>query len=144
MPAYVAYVEAWLPAANTTLIVISGGFLLLGYYFIRTKQRARHRAAMLTATTFAGLFLVVYVARFLVFQPKVFAGEGAVRAVYLVILISHTILAMAVGPLVLVTLRRAWRTQYQRHRQLARVTLPIWLYVVATGWTIYLLLHHVA
>ncbi|MGH2356132.1 MAG: DUF420 domain-containing protein [Chloroflexota bacterium] len=136
--------EVWLPPVNTSLIVISGLFLVLGYYFIRTKQIARHRASMLTATAFAGLFLVVYIVRYLLFQPKVFAGEGAVRAAYLVILISHTILAVAVGPLVLVTLRRALRAQYQRHRQLARITLPIWLYVAATGWTIYLMLHAVA
>ncbi|MGH2366572.1 MAG: DUF420 domain-containing protein, partial [Chloroflexota bacterium] len=83
--------EVWLPPVNTSLIVISGLFLVLGYYFIRTKQIARHRASMLTATAFAGLFLVVYIVRYLLFQPKVFAGEGAVRAAYLVILISHTI-----------------------------------------------------
>jgi putative membrane protein len=136
--------EAWLPPVNTALIVISGAFLLLGYYFVRRKQIARHRAAMLTATVFAGLFLVVYVARYFLLQPKIFAGEGAVRAIYLAILISHTVLAIAVGPLALVTLRRALRGQYRRHRRIARVTLPIWLYVVVTGWTVYLMLHTLA
>jgi putative membrane protein len=134
----------WLALANTSLIVISGAFLLVGYYFIRRRQITRHRAAMITATVFAGLFLAVYVARYFMFAPKIFAGEGVVRAIYLAILISHTILAIAVGPLVLVTLRRALRAEYRRHRRLARVTLPIWLYVVATGWTIYLMLHAVA
>jgi putative membrane protein len=131
----------WLAPVNTSLIVISGVFLLVGYYFVRRREIPRHRAAMITATVFAGLFLVVYVARFLMFAPRIFAGEGAVRAIYLAILISHTILAISVGPLVLVTLRRALRAEYRRHRRLARVTLPIWLYVVATGWTIYLMLH---
>jgi putative membrane protein len=135
--------EAWLPPLNTALIVVSGLFLLLGYYFVRRREIARHRRAMLTATVFAGLFLVVYVARYFLMQPKIFAGEGAVRAIYLVILLSHTILAVAVGPLALVTLRRALRRQYQRHRQIARVTLPIWLYVVVTGWTVYLMLNTV-
>jgi putative membrane protein len=135
--------EAWLPPLNTALIVVSGLFLLLGYYFIRRREIARHRRAMLTATVFAGLFLVVYVARYFLMQPKIFAGEGAVRAIYLAILISHTVLAVAVGPLVLVTLRRALRQQYRRHRQIARVTLPIWLYVVVTGWTVYLMLNTV-
>jgi putative membrane protein len=134
----------WLPPFNTALIVVSGAFLLLGYYFIRRRQIERHRAAMLTATVFAGLFLVVYVARYFLMQPKIFAGEGVVRVIYLVILISHTILAVAVGPLVLLTLRRALKAQYQRHRRLARVTLPIWLYVVVTGWTVYLMLNNVA
>jgi len=128
-----ASLETWLPPLNTALIVISGVFLLLGYYFIRRREVARHRGAMLTATVFAGLFLVVYIARYFLMQPKIFAGEGAVRAVYLAILISHTVLAVAVGPLALVTLRRALRQQYRRHRQIARVTLPIWLYVVVTG-----------
>lgn len=144
MDGTVAAWTAWLPSFNTALIVVSGAFLLLGYYFVRTKQIARHRMAMLTATVFAGLFLVVYVTRFLLFQPRIFAGEGAVRVVYLFILVTHTILAVAVGPLALVTLRRALRAQYQRHRQIARVTLPIWLYVVVTGWTVYLMLHNVA
>jgi len=138
-----ASLETWLPPLNTALIVISGVFLLLGYYFIRRREVARHRGAMLTATVFAGLFLVVYIARYFLMQPKIFAGEGPVRAIYLVILISHTILAVAVGPLALVTLRRALRRQYRRHRQIARVTLPIWLYVVVTGWTVYLMLNTV-
>ncbi|HEX2325693.1 MAG TPA: DUF420 domain-containing protein, partial [Chloroflexota bacterium] len=64
--------ERWLPPFNTALIVASGVFLILGYVFIRRKEIARHRAAMLTATVFAALFLVVYVTRFLLFQPKVF------------------------------------------------------------------------
>ena len=135
--------ETWLPPLNTALIVVSGVFLLLGYYFVRRGEIARHRRAMLTATVFAALFLVVYVARYFLMQPKIFAGEGAVRAIYLAILISHTILAVAVGPLVLVTLSRALRRQYRRHRQIARVTLPIWLYVVVTGWTVYLMLNTV-
>jgi putative membrane protein len=138
-----ASLETWLPPLNTALIVISGLFLLLGYLFIRRGEVARHRGAMLTATVFAGLFLVVYIARYFLMQPKIFAGEGVVRAIYLVILLSHTILAVAVGPLALVTLRRALRRQYQRHRQIARVTLPIWLYVVVTGWTVYLMLNTV-
>jgi putative membrane protein len=136
--------EVWLPPFNTALIVVSGAFLLLGYYFIRRRKIASHRAAMLTATVFAGLFVAVYVARYFLLQPKVFAGEGPVRVIYLAILISHTVLAVAVAPLALVTLRRALRAQYRRHRQIARVTLPIWLYVVVTGWTVYLMLNNVA
>ena len=126
---------------NTSLIVISGVFLLLGYYFIRQRQIERHKQSMLTATTFAALFLVVYVTRALLFETKVFAGEGLVRAIYLAILISHTILAIAVGPFALVTLRRALRGEFSKHRQIARITFPMWLYVVATGWLIYLMLN---
>jgi len=128
-------------ALNTALIVVSGTFLALGYLLIRRRQIGWHRRAMLTATTFAGLFLVMYVARYVLYAPRLFAGQGAVRALYLAILVSHTVLAIAVGPLVLVTLRRAVRRDYQRHRRLARVTLPIWLYVAITGWVIYAMLH---
>jgi putative membrane protein len=131
----------WLPLLNSLLILISGVFLTLGYIFIRRKQIERHRKAMLTATTFAALFLVVYVSRALLFETKLFAGDGWTRAVYLTILVSHTILAIAVGPLVLVTLRRALRGDFLKHRRIARVTAPIWAYVVVTGWIIYLMLH---
>lgn len=131
----------WLPLLNTALIVVSGLFLALGYAMIRRKRVEAHRRSMLTATAFAGLFLIVYVARAALFETKVFAGEGWARAVYLAILISHTILATVVGPLVFVTLRRALRGEYVRHRRLARITAPTWAYVVVTGWIIYVMLH---
>jgi putative membrane protein len=132
---------AWLPLLNSMLIVISGIFLAIGYVLIRQKRIELHRRAMLTATVFAALFLVVYVSRAVLFETKLFAGEGIVRATYLAILISHTILAIVVGPLVLVTLRRALRGEFSRHRQLARITAPVWAYVVVTGWIIYLMLY---
>jgi putative membrane protein len=126
---------------NTTLIVISGIFLLIGYYFIRQHKVELHKKSMLTATVFAALFLVVYVTRALLFETKIFAGEGVVRMIYLVILISHTILAILVGPFALVTLRRALRGDFPKHRQIARITFPMWLYVVVTGWIIYWMLN---
>jgi putative membrane protein len=140
MPARVPAPE-WVPLLNTSLIVISGLFLLIGYYFIRQRQIEMHKRCMLTATVFAGLFLVVYVTRALLFETQIFAGEGWVRTVYLTILVSHTILAILVGPFVLVTLRRALRGDYSKHRRIARITLPMWLYVVVTGWIVYWMLH---
>ena len=131
----------WVAMLNTTLIVISGVFLLIGYYFIRQKKIELHKKSMLTATVFAALFLVVYVTRALLFETKIFAGEGLVRVIYLVILISHTILAILVGPFALVTLRRALRGEFPKHRQIARITFPMWLYVVVTGWIIYWMLN---
>ena len=130
-----------LAALNTGLIVVSGLFLLVGYVFIRRRHVVWHRRSMLAATTFAALFLVVYVARYIAYAPRVFAGTGAVRVLYLAILASHTVLAVALGPLVLVVLRRALRADFLRHRRLARIALPIWLYVVVTGWSIYAMLH---
>jgi putative membrane protein len=131
----------WVTLLNTSLILVSGAFLLIGYYFIRRRQIELHKRSMLTATLFAALFLVVYVTRAMLFETKVFAGEGLVRVIYLVILISHTILAILVGPFALITLRRALRGDFPKHRQIARITFPMWLYVVVTGWIIYWRLH---
>jgi len=131
----------WVALLNTSLIVVSGAFLLIGYYFIRQRKIELHKRSMLTATVFAALFLVVYVSRALLFETKLFAGEGLVRVIYLVILVSHTILAILVGPFALVTLRRAFRGDFPKHRQIARITFPMWLYVVVTGWIIYWMLH---
>jgi putative membrane protein len=132
----------WVPLLNTSLILVSGLFLAAGYAFIRRKRVEAHRRCMLTAVTFAALFLVVYVSRAVLFETKLFAGEGLVRAIYLTILISHTILAIAVGPMVILTLRRALRGEFVRHRRLARITAPIWAYVVVTGWVIYWMLYN--
>jgi putative membrane protein len=132
---------SWLPALNTSLILISGICLLVGYFFIRRKQIAYHHRSMLTATAFAALFLVVYVTRALLFEAKLFAGEGLVRAVYLAILGSHTVLAVAVGPMALVTLYRAFRGDFPRHRRIARIALPVWLFVVVSGWVVFLMLY---
>jgi len=131
----------WVALLNTSLIVISGVFLLIGYYFIRQRNIELHKRSMLTATVFAALFLVVYVSRALLFETRLFAGEGLIRAIYLFILVTHTILAILVGPFALVTLRRAFRGDFPKHRQIARITFPMWLYVVVTGWIIYWMLH---
>ena len=130
----------WVALLNTSLIVISGVFLLIGYYFIRQRNIELHKRSMLTATVFAALFLVVYVSRALLFETRLFAGEGLVRAVYLLILVTHTILAILVGPFALVTLRRALRGEFPKHRRIARITFPMWLYVVVTGWIVYWML----
>jgi putative membrane protein len=130
----------WVALLNTSLIVISGVFLLIGYYFIRQRNIELHKRSMLTATVFAALFLVVYVSRALLFETRLFAGEGLIRAIYLFILVTHTILAILVGPFALVTLRRAFRGDFPKHRRIARITFPMWLYVVVTGWIVYWML----
>ena len=130
----------WVALLNTSLIVISGVFLLIGYYFIRQRNIELHKRSMLTATVFAALFLVVYVSRALLFETRLFAGEGLTRAIYLFILVTHTILAILVGPFALVTLRRALRGDFPKHRRIARITFPMWLYVVVTGWIVYWML----
>ena len=130
----------WLPLVDSILIGLSGVFLVRGLIFIRRGRTEEHHRSMIVATSFAALFLIVYVIRYLVFAPKIFAGEGAVRVIYLIILVTHTILATVLGPLVLIVLFFALRGQFARHKRLARVTWPIWAYVVVTGWIIFLML----
>jgi putative membrane protein len=135
-------IDSWLPAVNAALIVISGALLLVGFGFIRAKRVLWHRRCMLTATVFAALFLVVYVSRALLLPTKFFPGEGPIRVIYFVVLISHTIVAILVGPFALVTLRRAFAGRFAKHRQIARITLPMWTYTAVTGWLVYMLLYH--
>jgi len=138
----VADSSAWLPALNAALIVISGVFLLLGYACIRSGRVAWHQRAMVTATIFAALFLVVYVTRAILLPTRFFPGEGTIRIVYFAVLISHTIIAVLVGPFAFVTLRRALAGRFAKHRQIARITLPMWTYTAVTGWVVYMLLYH--
>jgi putative membrane protein len=132
-----------LTAISTSCVVLSGASLLLGWYFIRRRHdRLRHRNTMLTATAFAGLFLIAYVTRWSLFGSKPFTGTGGWRLFYFATLVPHIILAMAVGPLALRLIYLALRKRdFAAHRRLARITLPIWLYVAASGWLIYYLLY---
>lgn len=96
---------------------------------------------MLAALTTSGLFLVSYVAYHLQVGSVRFTGHGPVRAVYFTILLTHTVLAVAIVPLVLVTLTRALRERFPQHRRIARLTLPLWAYVSVTGVVIYWMLY---
>mgnify|MGYP001600823301 CR=1 FL=1 len=132
-----------LSQTSTAFIVASGGSLLCGWYFIRTgRQVARHRTAMLSATAFAGAFLVFYVTRWVLFGSKHFAGTGFWRTIYYTILFPHILLAIAVGPMAarLIYLA-AVREDFAAHRRLARITLPVWLFVAVSGWVIYFMLY---
>jgi putative membrane protein len=133
--------EEWLPLVNAALIVISAIFLVVGYACIRTRRIVWHRRSMLTASVFAALFLIVYVTRYIWLGSKIFPGDGISRVVYLVILVSHIGIAIAVAPLAFVTLRRALGGRFKLHRQIARVTLPLWIYTAVTGWVVYMLLY---
>jgi putative membrane protein len=132
-----------LTAIDTACIVLSGASLLVGWYFIRNgRQVIRHRNAMLTASSFAALFLVFYVTRWSIYGSKPFPGTGTWRLVYFANLVPHIILAMLLAPMVIRVLYLALaKRDYAAHRRLARVTLPIWLYVAGSGWLIYYLLY---
>lgn len=132
-----------LAPVNATLNATSAVLLLLGYYFIRSGDRERHRRAMLGALTASGLFLIFYITRIFLSGVHTFAGEGIARSVYLGILFSHIILAVIVLPLVLRVAYLALHARFEEHRRLARWTYPIWLYVSLTGLAVYVLLYHV-
>lgn len=133
-----------LPAVNATLNSCATVLLLAGYVLIRQGRREAHRRAMLAALACSTLFLISY----LVYHAQVgsvrFTGQGAVRTVYFTILITHTVLAAAVPFLAGRTLFLAFRERLAEHRRLAKVTLPIWLYVSVTGVVIYLMLYQMS
>ena len=130
-----------LPGLNASLDALSAIFLSVGYIFIRQRQIGRHRACMLAALATSVLFLTSYVVYHLHVGSVPFTGQGLVRCVYFAILITHIILAAAIVPLVLVTVSRALTRRFDRHRKIARITLPLWLYVSVTGVVIYVMLY---
>lgn len=128
---------------STLCIVLSGTSLLLGWYFIRGRRNViAHRNTMLTAASLAALFLVFYITRWSLYGTKLFTGTGGWRLLYFSTLIPHIVLAVALGPLALRLIYLALgRRDFAAHRRLARVTLPVWLYVAVSGWMIYFLLY---
>ena len=133
----------YLPHLNATLNSISFLFLIAGYSFIRKGQVRWHRICQLTALSASALFLISYVTYHYHHGDTRFLGQGIVRPIYFAILISHVILAMVIVPLVLLTVYRAARSDFMRHRRIARWTLPLWLYVSVTGVIVYLMLYHI-
>jgi uncharacterized membrane protein YozB (DUF420 family) len=134
--------DSVLPHLNAALNATSTVLLLAGLYQILRGRVAAHRACMLSALAVSGLFLVSYVVYHARYGSVRFAGQGAARTVYFVILVTHVLLAAAIVPLVFVTARRALRGDFARHRRIARWTYPLWLYVSVTGVVVYLMLYH--
>lgn len=133
-----------LPAVNAALNGTSAVLALLGFAAIRRGDVRRHRAFMLSAVAASVLFLAGYLARIALTGTHRFPGAGALRAAYLALLASHTVLAAVAAPLVVVALGLALRARFRAHRRLARKTLPLWLYVSATGVLVYAMLYQVA
>jgi len=130
------------PAFNATLNATSAVLLSAGYAMIRRGRILAHKSCMGLAFTSSTVFLVSY----LIYHARVgsvpFQGRGWIRPIYFTLLASHTILGAAILPLALITLSRALREQFDRHKRIARWTLPLWLYVSVTGVIIYFLLYH--
>jgi uncharacterized membrane protein YozB (DUF420 family) len=130
-----------LPSVNAILNLTAAILLIWGYVLIRRKQVQTHRKVMLSAFAVSSAFLVCY----LIYHAQVgsvrYQKTGALRAIYFSILATHTVLAAAVPPLAIVTLNRGLRARFDKHRRIARWTLPIWLYVSITGVVVYMMLY---
>ena len=133
---------ALFPKINAVLNGASTVLLLIGYVLIRKRRIAAHRAVMITALVSSSLFLTSYVYYHLHVGSVRFQGQGWSRPVYFTILISHVVLAIAIVPLVFITVSRALRERFDRHRAIARWSYPLWLYVSVTGVIVYFMLYH--
>ncbi|MBI2203723.1 MAG: DUF420 domain-containing protein [Candidatus Rokubacteria bacterium] len=131
-----------LPTVNAALNATSAVLLGTGFVLIRRRRVRAHLMAMTAAFATSTLFLVSYVTYHYHAGSRPFTGQGLVRPVYFVLLLTHIVLAAVIVPLALTTLYRAWRGDFTRHRWIARWTLPIWLYVSVTGVAVYWMLYH--
>lgn len=139
MPEYIPY----LPHVNAFLNATSALLLIAGYRFIRKLRVDAHRRCQVSAVITSTLFLISYLTYHYYHGDTQFLGQGFVRPFYFAILISHVILAIVIVPLVLITVYRAARRDFIRHKRIARWTLPLWLYVSVTGVIVYLMLYHI-
>ena len=131
-------------AINASLNGLSGICLLSGYTAIRWRKRAVHKAFMIAAVSCSALFLISYVIYHVrAGRVVMFSGQGWIRPVYFTILISHTTLAIVIVPLIIITLRRALRQRFDKHKLIARWTFPLWLYVSITGVIVYLMVYQI-
>jgi uncharacterized membrane protein YozB (DUF420 family) len=131
-----------LPSVNATLNALSAVLLVWGYLLIRRRQIDKHRRVMQTAFATSCLFLVCYIVYHLQVGSVHFSKTGVIRTIYFSILGTHTVLAATVPVLAIITLRRALAARFDKHRRIARWTLPIWLYVSVTGVVVYVMLYH--
>jgi putative membrane protein len=130
-------------ALNASLNGVSGVLLAGGYAAIRAGKRDIHKRFMISAFAVSTVFLISYVVYHIRVGHVPFQGQGWVRPVYFALLLSHTILAIVIVPLILITLRRAWLEKFDKHRAIARWTLPLWFYVCVTGVIVYLMLYQI-
>ena len=134
---------SFFPAINATLNGASAILLTTGRFFIARKQVQRHKACMIAAVATSSVFLVCYLYYHAHVGSVRFPGQGWARPVYFTILISHTLLAAAVVPLVLLSLINGLKLRFDRHRRISRWTFPVWLYVSVTGVVVYIMLYQI-
>jgi putative membrane protein len=131
-----------LPTVNAVLNGLAAVLLVCGYWLIRHKRVQTHKKVMISAFITSSVFLICYIVHHYLVGYVRFAGQGPIRSAYFTILITHTALAFTVPVLAIITLSRGLASRFDKHRQIARWTLPIWLYVSVTGVVVYLMLYH--
>ena len=131
-----------LPAVNATLNATAAVLLSIGWILIKRGRWTAHRAVMIAAFCTSVLFLISYVVYHAQVGSVPFTRTGAIRTVYFTILLTHIILAIVIVPMALVTLSRGLSKKFDRHRAIARWTLPLWMYVSVTGVLVYYMLYH--
>jgi putative membrane protein len=137
-----ASLNAFLMLWSSVAIVVSAVFLLIGVFLIRRGQRVWHHRMMLTASAFAVIFLILYLLEWALVGVTLYEGPAQWRGAYLAFLGIHELMATLNLPLGIVVLYNAFRGRFATHRRWARLTVPVWLYVAASGWVIYLVLLH--
>lgn len=130
----------WLPRLNAILNATAFVCLMVSFFSIRQGRVARHRALNTAALALSALFLISYVTFHMLTESTKYGGEGPIRTVYFFILISHILLSAGIVPLALFSYARGLMGDVERHRSIARITMPIWLYVTATGVIVYLMI----
>ena len=130
-----------LPALNATLNATSLVLLTAGWFLIKSGRRQAHKWCMIAALVMSAAFLTSYVIYHLQVGSVPFQKTGWIRTLYFLVLIPHIILAIAIVPMILITLSRAVSNQFDRHKKIAKITLPLWLYVSVTGVIVYVMLY---
>lgn len=133
-----------LPAINATFNFLSSVCLIFGYYFIKRQPRdeKKHKACMISALVFSSIFLAGYLVFHYNFGSTKFPDLGWIKTLYLLILVPHIILAAVMVPMIVMTFFYAFSGKFEKHKKLARITFPIWMYVSVTGVIIYLMIYH--
>jgi putative membrane protein len=131
---------SFLPPIYAAINGITAVVLVAGVLAIKNGKRQLHKQLMTTAILLSVLFLVMYVAYHMTTDSTKFGGDGMIRIVYFIILITHILLSIAVIPLVMITYVRALAEKFDKHKKIAKITFPIWLYVAVTGVVVYLMI----
>lgn len=130
-----------LPALNASLNATSFVLLITGWFLIKSGRREAHKRCMIAALAVSAMFLTSYVIYHLNVGSVPFQKTGWIRTLYFAVLIPHVILAVVIVPMVLITVSRALSSRFDKHKAIARITLPLWLYVSVTGVVVYLMLY---